>query len=241
MNTRIVAALAAIALAAPAAHAATCEGSAFQGRGCDSCSMVELPAGAGKKTIQDIVFTWENQGGQVQVAYDNEQKLPETTALHPGALFTMEPADPANFWAWSDKLAWVPYPDGYKEYVLERQSSVETHVSASGSRLVADVSALPAGTPAILVKSSVFYHDVDDLSKGEAKNERAACLLYVASGVPAASAEARPAVPAKPAPEAKERITSRMTKVATGPAETAVSLAALALAAGLVALKARKA
>ncbi len=251
MRTSIVIATAlALAFATSGAAAdsqADCSAQAFQDNSCSVCAMQQLPSGAGDKTVSDVVFTWKNTGTMQQVIYDAEQTKPQLVLVGSGSSFSMEPSDASKFWAWSPSLSWVTYPDS-KEYILDAGKQVDTHVSASGSVYVIKTGAMAEGSPVALVKSTIVYHDIDANFDEGAKKEYTACTLYT-NAAPAAvdAAVAVPEEVAAPAPvkptassEAKTKITSKMTKVATGPAENVLAAAALLIAAVLAVALRRK-
>lgn len=242
--------------AASAEAISDCSAQAFQDNSCAVCTTQPLPAGAGIKTVSDVVFTWKNTGTAQQFIDDVEQVKPQLMIVGSGVTSAMEPTDPSKFWQWSPQLAWVSFPE-YKEYVLDAGKQVDTHMSASGSQYVITTGELPDAAPVALVKSTIAYHDVDkDFNEGP-KKEYTACTLYTyaaatgAVAAPVATPEPTPApVVAEPtvAPvvmvvssEAKTKITSKMTKVATGPAETIVAILALTIAAAVVALRRKRA
>ena len=265
MRTSLVLLALAAMAASPAAlaDAADCSASAFQQNSCSACQTQSLPSGEGDKTISDVAFTWKNTGTTQQVAYDNEQPLPQLVLVGTGASYASEPADAAAFWKWSPSLAWVAY-DKEKEFLLDAGKQVDTYMSASGAAYVLKTGSVPAGEPVALVKSTIAYHDINADFEDGPKKEYTACTLYVngtgataapavATGATAEPAKAEPvAEPAKaepvvavPAPvatpavssEAKAKITSHMTKVATGPAENLVVVLALAAAALVMVLR----
>lgn len=241
---------------AAADSSADCSAQAFQQNACTTCQTQTLPSGEGSKVVSDIIFTWKNTGAAQQVIYDKEQSLPQLVLIDTGASFTANPADAATFWKWSPALAWVSYEND-KEYLLDAGKQVDTYMSASGSEYLLNTATLPEGAPAALVKSTIIYHDIDaNTFEDGPKKEFTACTLYVNGTTPIATVEPQAsAVPVAVEPtvapeitttntvvstEAKTKITSRMTKVATGPAETITVALALMITAAVFVLRRKR-
>lgn len=237
MNTKILISGALLLMSTSAVFAAageyketTCTAE-LTSQSCDVCFTGEKIAPGAQ--ITGFFDSWTNKNQSEQIIYKDEQVLPEMVALSSGTVFTANPLDPESFWKFGSAVIWTDSATGTgkQEFMLDAGKTVRFIEADLGASYTLTSTDKAGGEVVGVLKFPLNYHNVDADGNEGAKETHMECVAYTAD-----IATVTPVETVQPTPEPKQ-----MTTVKTGPESAILVILTLLIAAGLVAVRRRKA
>ncbi len=240
MNTKILISGVLLLMSTSAVFAAAgdyketaCTSEYFTSQSCDLCFTGDKITPGGQ--ITGFFDSWTNKNQNEQIIYKDEQTMPEMVALSSGTVFTANPLDPESFWKFGSAVIWTDSATGTgkQEFMLDAGKTVRYIEADLGASYTLTSTDKAGGEVIGILKFPLNYHNVDTDGNEGKKETVTECVAYTAD---VAVAQVTPVETIQPTPEPK-----KMTTVKTGPESIVLVAIALLIAAGLVAVRRRKA
>jgi len=242
MNTKILISGALLLMSTSAVFAAAgeyketaCTAEYFTSQSCDLCFTGDKVAPGWQ--ITGLFDSWTNKNQNEQIIYKDEQTMPEMVALSSGTVFTANPLDPESFWKFGSAVIWTDSATGTgkQEFMLDAGKTVRFIEGDLGASYTLTSTDKAGGEVVGVLKFPLNYHNVDADGNEGIKESHTECVAYTAD---VATAVVTPVETVQPTPTPEPK---KMTTVKTWPESTILVILTLLIAAGLVAIRKRKA